>query len=370
MAAASSERGFDMELGQAFMTPQEQMQRIETGQAQQQYYQAQTAEAQQKVAQAQKMMQLFGQPREGEAPSQPRDIPSMIEGFAHRAMGAGLVEEGGKLAKQAADIRQSEAARQSSQASANKAIIEQGLKAIELSKQHLMNARSQGDLDRANATWTALTGSMSPLSGETWSPQLMQEFADETLALEGKLTSAQRAADRQRLDEEAASRKDFRNALIGIKEDTLLQRKREQEAKAKTGGGQVGVPSKVEIDQAALVIRQAYPAFKEDKDLAQQAAFDIASEAKALRAANPGLTAGEALNKAFEKAKAAGDFQVVESWTGLSKTPKYKEPKPREAGTAPPPTERVVGKTTITKDGVTYIWTESGGQKGWARKGE
>jgi hypothetical protein len=366
---AYSERGSNMELGQAFMTPQEQMQRIETGQAQQQYYQAQTAEAQQKAVQAQKMMQLFGQPEEGGMPALEGDIPSMMDKFAHRAMGAGLVEEGGKFAKQAADIRQSEAARQSSQASASKSLIEQGLKAIDLSKQYLMNARSQADLDKANATWTALTGTMSPLSGEVWSSALMQEFADETLALEGKLTSADRTANQQMRKDEAASRAEFRDALIGIKQDTLLQRKREQEAKAKTGGGVVGVPTKVELDQAALIIRQSYPAFKGDKDLEKQAAFDIASEAKALRAANPGLTSGEALNQAFEKAKAAGDFQVVETWGGLSKTPKYKESKPAGPAVAPPPTERVVGKTTITKDGVTYIWTESGGQKGWAPQG-
>jgi len=360
-----------MELGQAFMTPQEQMQRIETGQAQQQYYQAQTAEMQQKTAQAQKMMQLFGQPGEGGGvPFQEGDIPSMMDRFANRAMGAGLVEEGGKLAKQAADIRQSEASRQSSQASASKSLIEQGLKAIDLSKQYLINARSQADLDKANATWTALTGTISPLSGEVWSPTLMQEFADETLALEGKLTSADRAANKQIRQDEASSRAEFRDALIGIKQDTLLQRKREQEAKAKTGGGVVGVPTKVEIDQAALVIRQSYPAFKKDKDLEKQAAFDIASEAKALRAANPGLTPGEALNQAFEKAKAAGDFQVVEGITGLFPEPKYKTQKPAAGAlTAPPPTERVVGKTTITKDGTTYIWTESGGQKGWAPKG-
>lgn len=359
----------DMELGQAFMAPQLQMQQIEASRAQQQLAQVQAAQGQFELGQAQKMSWLMGGMGTPEgAVQQAVDIPDMLDQVAQRFMGAGLPEKAGKLAADAAQIRERRANEKQNQALAMKQYNEGLIQAINLSKDILFNVRSQSDLDRANALWVARTGTMSPLAGEPYSPETMQQFQDEMLSAQGKLTSQDREANRALREAEQASRDDMRKSILALKEQTLEQRKREAEAREKAGGKDVGTPTKEEIQQASRLVVAKYKSFKDEKDILNQAGFDIASEAKALRKANPGLSAGEALQQAFAKAEAAGDFQETDKWFGLSKGPEYKPPKkaaPAEAA-VPPAGERVVGKTSIVKDGKTYVWTEVGGQRGWA----
>ena len=356
----------DMELGQAFMAPQLQMQQIEASRAQQQLAQVQAAQGQYELAQAQKMSQLMGSMATPEgAMQQATDIPDMLDQIAQRFMGAGLPEKAGKLAADAAQIRERRANEKQNIALAAQQETQGMLKAIELSREVLFGARSQEDLEKGNALWAARTGTMSPLAGEIWSPELMREFQDELLAAQGKLTSQDREATRNLREAEAASRDDVRKSLIAYREQAAEQRKREAQAHVKAGGGVIGSPSKEEIQQAQRLVVGKYKAFGKEKDMLAQAAFDIASEAKAIRKNNPAISAGEALQQAFGKADAAGDFGVVEGF--FSDTPQYKPPKKAPAEAAVPPVgERVVGKTTFVKDGKTYVWTEAGGQRGWA----
>ena len=357
-----------MDVAQAFFSAPKQMQEMATSRAQQQLYESQAATHQYELAQAQKVNQIMGSMATPEgAVQQAADIPDMLDQISQRFMGAGFPEKAGKLAADAAQIRERRANEKQNLALSMKQYNEGMLKAIDLSREILFNVRSPEDLERANALWAARTGTMSPLAGEMYSPELMQRFQDEMLSAKGHLTSQDRAANQALKEAEQASRNDMRKSIIALKEQTLEQRKREADLREKTGGKDVGTPTKEEIQQASRLIVAKYKSFKDEKDIREQAGFDIASEAKALRKANPGLSAGEALQQAFAKAEAAGDFQETSKWLGMSKAPEYKTGKKAPAEAAVPPAgERVVGKTSIVKDGKTYVWTEVGGQRGWA----
>lgn len=364
-------------LGEAFMAPEVQMQQIETSRAQQKLYESQAAQQQFELGQAQKMGKLMESMATPEgAMQQTADPSALLEQVAHRFMGIGMAEKAADLFGKASQIRERQANTQQNIALTRKQEVEGWIKAIDLSQNLMSNVRSQADLDRANSLWAGLTGTMSPLFDQLYTPELINKFNDQVLAAKGQLTNQTREADFLRKQAETESKQAMREGVLSLKEQRLAQQQRELELKGKVGGKAVGTPDKTEMEQAKILIRQAYPSFKGETDLLGQAAFDIASESKAIRLKNPGISAGESLQQAFEKAKANGDFSVVESiFSGVLPksvaekvaTPQYKQPKapPAEAA-VPAPSERVVGKTSIVKDGKTYIWTEAGGQRGWA----
>ncbi len=141
-----------------------------------------------------------------------------------------------------------------------------------------------------------------PWADLQWSPQTAE------LIKQGALSQKEKA------------NQDYKDTLLDLKEQALrekirydqqlvdarkttadLQRERD-EAKAKLGGKDVGMPSKTELDLARAVVLQNYPDLK-SMDLST-ISTDIAAQAKWMRTKRPGAyTLEQSINKTFMENK-------------------------------------------------------------------
>jgi hypothetical protein len=124
-----------------------------------------------------------------------------------------------------------------------------------------------------------------------------------------RLQSIQAAADRQ------ADRLDWRTELERYKQDQINQR-------AKAGAGKqaqvpvIGSPPRDMINSAQSLLDEAYPGLPADMKLGKDAvvssaAYDLASEARALMGRNRGLSASQAMQQVFTQMDKAGVFQAT-----------------------------------------------------------
>ena len=140
------------------------------------------------------------------------------------------------------------------------------------------------------------------------------------------------------------------------------------------GGKAVGTPAKAEVDQALLLVGKDY----KDMDAVEKysLAFDAASQARALRANNRGLSASEALYQGYTAARAnvlPGASKTVmgieygkesPKYTGGGKTPSAALSLPKSGNAS----DLIVGKYYQSGD-VVKQWTASGWKDAGAASG-
>ena len=280
----------------------EDMQRI----AQTQGQQLQNQKAGVELQEQQRMTALAQQ--EGQSGKSPVE---QMEDMATLAMRSGFVSSGSKLAGDAATIRLKQAQTQQNDARKFQEQATAAKTQLTMVEQLLSGVKDQESWDAANSLFESMTGSKSPFAGMEYHPAIVAQLQNSTLTVKDKLDLAikqQNANTHAAAEASAASFRDFRRGIL--KQQVDIARQREGRL-AKVGGkaGDVGVPVKGELDHASDQISKAYPNLPQDE--VNNAAYSIASRARAIRKSTPGLDADTALDRALAEANQSGEFKTL-----------------------------------------------------------
>lgn len=240
---------------------------------------------------------------------QPLSMGDKIGRLSEMAMNAGLATKAQALAQSAALIRSREASQLSAATTARLNQLKLVTENAQLQGQVFGGANDEASWRTANALYEFQTGQASPYRDMPYSPGLVQQINDSAL------TAKERADEEAKRLTRDATNKYRQSRLAQIDEQNRIRREaqRIREARearlAKAGGGKgVTSPNKSETDQAARLIKKDYSNM-DPADL-NDASFNLAADARALRRANPALDAGSALQQAYNSSVAAGDFQT------------------------------------------------------------
>lgn len=240
-------------------------------------------------------------------------LAEQAEEMAQLAFDSGMAGKGVDLAAKAALVRTREAQAEASKATAARRQLQGQLDALTQATSFYEGVTDQAGLDKANALYAYTFGEQSPTAGLPYSPQLMEQLRNFGTTSVQRLRAelARRDTDSKIANRESAI--DLRNFRQGIlREQTDLQRRREERL-AKGGAGKekpVGSPSSSELKAADVLLKSEFSSLPLEER--KQAAFSIASRARALRKANPALDADTAIRQAFSEEKSSGNFQAVE----------------------------------------------------------
>ena len=290
-------------------------------------------------------------------------IADQLDIIAKNAAGAGLITKAQELAKSSALIRSREAVQGKAVADQNLARLKMVRERAELQSQLLGGVTDEESWQNANALYEFQTGQKSPYAQVPYSPELVERLNAAAMTAKERAELAEREQVRKNTEAYRKSR------LRQIDTQNDLRKKQQELAKerekrlAKAGGGKAVVsPGKSELDQAARLVKKDYSGLPA-ADL-NDAAFTIASEARALRKANPALDANTALQQAFNNAVQAGDFQVVqkgiagygrkETFSGRGKSPVAPAPIP------PKKEDLKSGRFYVNPQGQVAKWTGKG----------
>lgn len=330
-------------------------------------------QSQMNLDQSKQMSQLMQQNAGGLKGMKPAD---QLEKMAELAMGAGLTAQGSKLATEAAGIRLKEAQSVHAQ---SQSINQQALAAkteLEMTDRLLNGVNDQQSWDAANSLFKQMTGRPSPFEGMDYNPTFVAHLQQHTLSLKDKLDLGIKQYNANTARENADSNKSFREFRQGVlTKDAETRRMRED--RLQKGGGKnadVGVPGKTELDGALSSIKSQFPNLPADE--ANSAAFSIASRARALRKATPGMDADQALDRAIIEAKAQGQLSTVDDTYKVLGIPVMggKHSHYSKGGTgdgagsnpgnpivgSPPEPQRKVGSYYKNSQGAVYRWTKEG----------
>lgn len=325
----------------------------------------------------QKLQQLMQQEQTRGGP--PRSPVEQMEDMASLSMKSGLISSGADLAGKAAAIRLKQA--QSTHAEAQ-TVEQQALAAkteLDTVDRLLGGVTDQQSWDAANSLFKQMTGRDSPFAGMAYNPVLVGQLQQSTLTLKDKLDLGikdYRAKTERANSDNQQDFRQFRKDYLTGQQDLAKQR---EQRLSKQGGksADIGVPQKAELDGAATAIQSAYPNLPTDE--VNQAAYAIASRARALRKTTPGLDAQQAMDRAMIEAKAQGQFQTVQDTykifghdTGVNKGGPHSTYKHEGAGNGdgstpgtaiasiPAAPQRKEGAYYKAPNGATYRWTKDG----------
>lgn len=280
--------------------------------------------------QKQQMMKIFQGEQQVQQGGQAVD---KMEEMSNRLMQAGMVEEGGKMATQASEIRlrTASAARQVETQKVQKMVeMEKTLEGVAAALGTVDTSSPDAPLqyERAKMMWMNQHPEQPlPPGLSTYNKQgieMLQKgtknglamLRDKRMQMQFELNQDKAAASEQDKadtrtfrEKELASREQGRKFLVdNANERARLSREATDRRTKSTGKTPaVGMPSKELLTLTSDMIGHNYPGMsKYDSD---QASFNVASDAKSLMASNRGLTPAEALQQAYDKADANGDFK-------------------------------------------------------------
>ena len=243
------------------------------------------------------------------APAKPASMADMLDKLSTMAAGAGLATKAQDLAKNAALIRSREASQLSAATTARLNQLKMIRETAGLQGQLFGGATDEASWNTANALYEFQTGMPSPYRGVQFSPALAQQINDSAMTAKERADAEEKAIKQKELDTYRKARLAQLDRQNELREAAQRTREERERRLAKAGGGSaVSSPTKSETDQAARLIRKDFSGM-DAADL-NDAAFNLASEARALRKQNKALDAGTALQQAYNAAVAAGDFQT------------------------------------------------------------
>jgi hypothetical protein len=295
------------------------------------------------------------------APSIPTSMADNLDRLARASAGAGLTSKAQELAKTAALLRSREEAAAASRSTARLNAIKLTRERADLTGQLLTGVNDQASWQRANVLWEIYTGESSPFAKQPYSPELVERVrqaaltAKEKADLDDKYATAKATREyRGRRLGQLDTQNEIRRARL-----KLLQEREERLKKGGTGRS-VASPNKTEISQAETLIKRDFAGLKGAE--LEEAAFNVAAEAQALKKANPALSSSMALQQAYNTAREAGDFQETggafrpgTKYIGTGKTAET------AITTVPAAPERIVGRYYLGAGGAVARWTG----KGW-----
>lgn len=174
---------------------------------------------------------------------------------------------------------------------------------------HAMDVKDPQSFDKLNNDFEAQFNTPSPYRGMQWSADLPDRIAKEALSVKDRITISMRDAESKAREADRADAQRSRRVREGIAQQRL---KLEQEREGRQQKlGKTADPTPGTIEEAKRLILKDYPNI-DDKD---GAAYNVASEAKAIMRKNPSLGASEAVAQAYLAAKSRGEFVEGQPFT-------------------------------------------------------
>ena len=246
------------------------------------------------AAQQQKFMAAMGS---GKVNGQAQSLPDQLDKMAQAAMSSGMVAKAGEWADKSAMVRARMAAMAADQMTAKNRELENGKKTIDLLGQFLNGATDQASWDRGNALFAVMTGKSSPYAGKPFSPELVAQLQQQGMSAKDSAELALHKSNQQSLLNTREQGLIFAEQRMDIlKKQEELRREREDRL-AKTGGKVVSFPLPRELAAAEMLIRENFDNLP-DPEVTKHAR-DVASRAKAMAIANPGLDYETAMHQAL-----------------------------------------------------------------------
>lgn len=285
-------------------------------------------------------------------------IADRMDTMSHRLLSAGYVKDAADLATKASTVRASDARALSSAAQAQVKLLDQTVKAHEDLYNFLAASNDPKSFDAAKMLY------MSQHPEEEIPPELAQynpqviDVLRKTTKTGMESTKAQAQALRDQATEDyrkksLSQRERHANAVDARADADRTLRATIAASRAKVVGKKpvIGAPNRDMVQAAQAMVMKDYPDMAPDLTLgtnilASTAAYDLASEAKAAMANNPGLSASEAMGQVYATMQANGSFTTevapkkkIGEWevpyTGGEKSTKYQR-KGKSGGAAAP----------------------------------
>lgn len=278
--------------------------------------QTQAKEAQLKLEREQQMQKMMQQAA-GQA-TQGMDAGVLMDQVGTMAVRAGLINEGSKILKDAAEMRQKAASTANSLTLARLHTLQANHAAAQEIAAIIGPAESAEDFAVRNQLYTQQTGRPSPVANLPWSPQLMEYLNRQALTAKETLDLEQRKAHDAEWTRSHAERERHDRATEAVAAARLgLARTREARLEKGGAGKAITFPSKGMIDQAQRLVEQNFPALKDAPEEVRNASASVASKAQALLRSNPALDPDTALQQALNDAIKSGDFQETAASGGI-----------------------------------------------------
>ena len=281
--------------------------------------QAEAGLKQQQLAMQQRFMQNMQQ-MNAQSPAA-TDMPTQLNRMAQVAMNSGMVDKAASLSTQAAMINARMAQMAHNQMLVRNEQVQQGKNTLDLMGQFLQGATDQSSWDRGNTLFTMMTGRQSPYAGLPFNPDLVKELQAQSMTAKQHADDIRQQLNQQSLEQQRAVSQDLMRTRMDVLERAQDLREGRESRLAKTGGRVVGVPSKDEQNEVMRLLSTEYPNLPSDE--IGNMTYSIASRAKAIRTANPGLDAESAMHQAVQEARVTNPpsaldkaYQVAETVLG------------------------------------------------------
>lgn len=293
------------------------------------------------------------------------DLASQAGEIASDSFAAGLVTQGGNALRASALARLDSARIDTAQTVQRLNGLKSAKAETELTGSLMGPVNDQASWDRANALYTFQTGKPSAYAGLPYSAELVNHIKNSAI-------EAGKQVELRLREEENSSRDRNRSsadALRKVREEAIrsaaaIAREREDRL-AKNGGKPVTKTPAEDTALANKLLEKEYPSLVGANS---EAALTIAGEAQILLRRNPALSRPQAIQQAYNEAKARGDFETEKAmvpWAndkvkynrkeeGIGKTPDKPATVPQD------PKALVSGQYYTNGKGQTAQWTGSG----------
>lgn len=180
--------------------------------------------------------------------------------------------------------------------------------------QLMRGVKNQQELDAANFIYQAEFGETPALID--YDPAVVARVQQGATKLRDQIYADHTATMEELAKQRLRNTQGYRAASLGIRQADLERKIEKDRTSKKEGGKDVGSPTKSEIDQAKNILGQDGKLQGLDSASQRTASFDLASRARALRKANPGLDAGEAMTRALTEQVQEG-YYTTKKATGF-----------------------------------------------------
>lgn len=325
------------------------------------YNESMAQKLEQEAQAAQRLQQLMQQQGLGQDQvGTVQDPAARLSSLANLAIQSGNVKLGSELADKASqiDLRRQQGDRQL--ALIEKDEFEMNLKIANGASELAKTATDETSWRRANASFELLFGQPSPYAGLPYSPELVQTIQKSLTKAAEQLTAEYREKEHKRKLAHDKEVEQTARSNLGLREQELRLKRERETRLAKNGGSKLkpaGMPGKSEIVVAERLLENLGFEGAELED----AATDIAQEARRLWKANPAITPQEAMAQVVLQKQQSGDIVPGRKSQILSLDPKFgrsgKAFSPLRPAPAPTsPKDLVVGQYYTTQRGIAK-WT-------------
>lgn len=229
------------------------------------------------------------------------------------AAGAGFTEEAKKLLELSSNLERRTAQTAASNATARVQQLKEIGDRADLMGQVFGGAKSEQDWMRANAVYEFQTGQASPYRSVPYSPELVSTLNSQALNVRERVTAEGARITREETARHNRSTEANSEANRKLREEEIRIQKEREDRLAKAGGGKAaaGSPSQEESRQVRNLMKlDGIDTSGMGAESVNSVAFSIASRAREMQQTNRALGRAQAIQQAFNEAKANGELEV------------------------------------------------------------